>query len=385
LMEMVSEFLALLNPATGTGENLLSFILSLVWIVFLMVFFLYPSFGQRMQLGYMLRDLERKLQKLKSIKDEIQTITVDTVKREGPPQSDFSKEVERLSEFFIIQPESMDPYGLVYKLEHILETGESVYESEVAKLVPNASEARVKTLTNLFEILRGINTLYRVVRHYYLLGKKTSNIYLVLQIQMILPQLIEIAESYRQAASAFSKGQPIGDGVGVLVVAKLADGLEKTRYEIAKDTIVQELELEKRRVYIVRAQGPGGTVGRPGEAVKRLVESLSEQPKLIVTIDAALKLEGEETGKIAEGVGVAIGGPGVDKYKIEELAKSRNIPLHAFVIFQSITEAITPMRESIAKAADVVLEKVRKVILEKAREGEVVVIAGIGNTVGVGV
>ena len=382
---MVSEFLALLNPATGTGENLLSFILSLVWIVFLMVFFLYPSFGQRMQLGYMLRDLERKLQKLKSIKDEIQTITVDTVKREGPPESDFSKEVERLSEFFIIQPESMDPYGLVYKLEHILETGESVYESEVAKLVPNASEARVKTLTNLFEILRGINTLYRVVRHYYLLGKKTSNIYLVLQIQMILPQLIEIAESYRQAASAFSKGQPIGDGVGVLVVAKLADGLEKTRYEIAKDTIVQELELEKRRVYIVRAQGPGGTVGRPGEAVKRLVESLSEQPKLIVTIDAALKLEGEETGKIAEGVGVAIGGPGVDKYKIEELAKSRNIPLHAFVIFQSITEAITPMRESIAKAADVVLEKVRKVILEKAREGEVVVIAGIGNTVGVGV
>ncbi len=384
-MEMASEFLALLNPATGTGENLLSFILSLIWIAFLMVFFLYPSFGQRMQLGYMLRDLERKLQKLKSIRDEIQSITVDTVKREGPPESDFSKDIERLSEFFIIQPESMDPYGLVYKLEHILETGESVYESEVAKLVPNASEARVKTLTNLFEILRGINTLYRVVRHYYLLGKKTSNIYLVLQIQMVLPQLIEIAESYRQAASAFSKGQPIGDGVGVLVVAKLADGLEKTRYEIAKDTIVQELELEKRRVYIVRAQGPGGTVGRPGEAVKRLVESLSEQPKLIVTIDAALKLEGEETGKIAEGVGVAIGGPGVDKYKIEELAKSRNIPLHAFVIFQSITEAITPMRESIAKAADVVLEKVRKVILEKAREGEVVVIAGIGNTVGVGV
>jgi hypothetical protein len=126
LMEMASEFLALLNPATGTGENLLSFILSLIWIAFLMIFFLYPSFGQRMQLGYMLRDLERKLQKLKNIKDEIQTITVDTVKREGSPESDPSKEIERLSEFFLIQPESMDPYGLVYKLEHILETGESV-------------------------------------------------------------------------------------------------------------------------------------------------------------------------------------------------------------------------------------------------------------------
>jgi hypothetical protein len=31
-----------------------------------------------------------------------------------------------------------------------------------------------------------------------------------------------------------------------------------------------------------------------------------------------------------------------------------------------------------------VLEKVRKLILEKAGEGDVVVIAGVGNTVGVG-
>ncbi|MDW8360347.1 MAG: DUF1512 domain-containing protein [Candidatus Caldarchaeum sp.] len=380
----MAEYLeAMLNPATG-GDNLLSFLLSLIWIGFLMIFFLYPSLGQRMQLSYMLRDLERKLQKLRMIKDEIGNVAVDTVKRVGRPESDPSKELERLSEFFMIQPESMDPYGLVYKLEHILETGETTYEKEVAAIAPHATETQLKTLTNLVEILRGINTLYRVVRHYYLLGKKTSNIYMVLQIQMILPQLLEIAESYRQAAVAFSKGQPIGDGVGVLVAAKLADGAEKTRYEIAKDTIVQELELENRKVYVVRAAGPGGTVGRPGEAVKLLVEKLPQNPKLIITIDAALKLEGEESGKIAEGVGVAIGGPGVDKYKIEELARTRNIPLYAFVVFESITEAITPMRESIAKAADQVLSRVKKLILEKVEGGEVAVVAGIGNTVGVG-
>lgn len=380
----MAEYLeAMLNPSTG-GDNLLSFLLSLIWIGFLMIFFLYPSFGQRMQLSYMLRDLERKLQKLRMIKDEIGNVAVETVKRVGKPESDPSKELERLSEFFMIQPESMDPYGLVYKLEHILETGETAYEKEVAAIAPHATETQLKTLTNLVEILRGINTLYRVVRHYYLLGKKTSNIYMVLQIQMILPQLLEIAESYRQAAVAFSKGQPIGDGVGVLVAAKLADGAEKTRYEIAKDTIVQELELENRKVYVVRAAGPGGTVGRPGEAVKLLVEKLPQNPKLIITIDAALKLEGEESGKIAEGVGVAIGGPGVDKYKIEELARSRNIPLYAFVVFESITEAITPMRESIAKAADQVLSRVKKLILEKVEGGEVAVVAGIGNTVGVG-
>ncbi|MEM1943653.1 MAG: DUF1512 domain-containing protein [Candidatus Caldarchaeum sp.] len=380
---MAVSFVALLNPAAGS-DNLLSFLLSLVWIAFLMIFFLYPSLGQRMQLSYMLRDLERKLQRLKLIRDEINQVAVDTIKRVGKPDSDPSKELERLSEFFLIQPESMDPYGLVFKLEHILETGETTYEKEVAAIAPHATETQLKTLTNLVEILRGINTLYRVVRHYYLLGRKTSNIYMVLQIQMVIPMLIEIAESYRQAAVAFSKGQPIGDGVGVLVAAKLADGLEKTRYEIAKDTIVQEIELEGRKVYVIRAAGPGGTVGRPGEAVKQLVEKLPSNPKIIITIDAALKLEGEESGKVAEGVGVAIGGPGVDKYKIEELAKSRNIPLYAFVVFESITEAITPMKESIAKAADVVLARVKKLILEKVEGGEIAVVAGIGNTVGVG-
>ncbi|MEM1947051.1 MAG: DUF1512 domain-containing protein [Candidatus Caldarchaeum sp.] len=381
--KMADIFQALLNPSTG-GENILSLLLSLIWLVFLMVFFLYPSFGQRMQLSYMLRDLERKLNKLKLIKEEIGQVTVDTIKRIGKPEKDPAPEIERLSEFFLIQPESMDPYGLVYKLEHILETGEYAYEKEVAKIAPHATEHQLKSLTNLVEVLRGINTLYRVVRHYYLLGKKTSNIYMVLQIQMILPMLIEIAESYRHAAVAFSKGQPIGDGIGVLVAAKLADGLEKTRYEIAKDTIVQEIELENRKVYVVRPAGPGGTVGKPGEAVKQLVERLPENPKLIVTIDAALKLEGEESGKVVEGVGVAIGGPGVDKYKIEELAKTRGIPLYAFVVFESITEAITPMRESIAKAADTVLERVKKLILEKVNGGETAVVAGIGNTIGVG-
>ncbi|MDW8063860.1 MAG: DUF1512 family protein, partial [Candidatus Caldarchaeum sp.] len=190
---MVAEFLAFLNPATGT-DNALSFLLSLIWIAFLMIFFLYPSFGQRMQLSYMLRDLEKKLNRLKAIKDEIHRVTVDTIKRVGRPEKDPTPEIDRLSEFFIIQPESMDPYGLVYKLEHILETGERTYENEVAKIAPHATEHQVKSLTNLVEVLRGINTLYRVVRHYYLLGRKTSNIYMVLQIQMVLPMIIEIAE-----------------------------------------------------------------------------------------------------------------------------------------------------------------------------------------------
>jgi hypothetical protein len=350
----------------------------------MMLFLFYPTMSQRIQLGYMLRDLERKLARLKLVKDEVRDRTIDAIKRIGKPEKDPTQDIDRLMEFFVIEPESMDPYGIVYKLEHILETGESKFEEEVRKLSPAAEEYKVKTLANLVEVARTTNYLYRIVRHYYLLGKRTANIYLILQLQMLMPQLMEMTEALRLASYAFAYGQPIGDGIGVLAVAKLAYGKEKARYEIAKDTTVSEIEFENRRVLIVRATGPGGTVGRPGEGVKKLIEREGDNVKLIITIDAGLRLEGDESGKMVEGVGVAIGGPGIDKYKIEEIAKERQIPLYAFVIYESIVEAITPMREAIAKAADTVVEKVKSVLLEKVPAGSTAIVAGIGNTVGIG-
>ncbi|MCL7388101.1 MAG: DUF1512 family protein [Thaumarchaeota archaeon] len=373
-----------LNQLTGLNDTGLGTIVWLIWLAFIMLFLFYPTMSQKIQLGYMLRDLERKLARLKLVKDEVRDRTIDAIKRIGKPEKDPTQDIDRLMEFFVIAPESMDPYGIVYKLEHILETGESKFEEEVRKLSPAAEEYKVKTLANLVEVARTTNYLYRIVRHYYLLGKRTANIYLILQLQMLMPQLMEITEALRLASYAFAYGQPIGDGIGVLAVAKLAYGKEKARYEIAKDTTVSEIEFENRRVLIVRATGPGGTVGRPGEGVKKLIEREGDNVKLIITIDAGLRLEGDESGKMVEGVGVAIGGPGIDKYKIEEIAKERQIPLYAFVIYESIVEAITPMREAIAKAADTVVEKVKSVLLEKVPAGSTAIVAGIGNTVGIG-
>lgn len=367
----------------GGGGDIISIIISLVWLSTLMLFFFFPGFTQKLQMGYMLRDLERKVGKLKVIRDEVRARTLESVKKTGKPESDPTQHIDGLMEFFVIQPETMDPYGVVYKLEHLLETGESEFESHVRGLCPAAQEYQVKNMSNLVEVARGINTLYRVIRHFYLLGKKTSNIYIVLQIQMLIPQIMEIAEAYRQASIAFSQGQPIGDGVGVLAVAKLAYGLEKNREEIAKDTMASEIEYEGRRVLVVRATGPGGNVGRPGEGVKRLLEREGGAVKLIITVDAALKLEGEDSGKVVEGIGVAIGGPGIDKYKVEEVAKTNAIPLYAIVIYESIMDAITPMKETIAKAADAVVEKIKKVIVDKAQAGSTVIVSGIGNSIGV--
>jgi len=104
---------------------------------------------------------------------------------------------------------------------------------------------------------------------------------------------------------------------------------------------------------------------------------------VIIMIDAALKLEGEKTGEIAEGVGAAIGGIGVDKFKIEEVSSTHKVPVYAILVKQSLLEAITVMRKEIAEASDKVQVLVNRVIEEKTKEGDKVLLAGIGNTLGV--
>ena len=370
-------------PGTGTGD-LLSFIISLVWLIPWLLILFFPGFNTKLQMRTMLLDVERKLAKLKVIRDEVRGRTIENVKRLGKPSEDPVPKIDQLMEFFIISPESMDPYGIVGKLDHLLQVGENQFENEVRAISPAAQEYQVKNLANLLDASRAVNTLYRVIRHYYLLGKKTANIYTVLQIQMIMPQVMEIAEAYRRASLALADGQPIGDGVGVLVVASIAHDKEQNRREMAKDTAVSEMNLDGRNLLIVRATGPGGNVGRPGEAVEKLVAKKKKKVQLIITVDAQLKLEGEDTGKVNEGVGVAIGGTGVDKFRIEEVARKYDIPIHAVLISESLIEAITPMRESIVKAVDEAAGRVKKILETTTEAGATVILAGIGNTIGIG-
>jgi hypothetical protein len=104
----------------------------------------------------------------------------------------------------------------------------------------------------------------------------------------------------------------------------------------------------------------------------------------IIMIDAALKLEGEKTGDVAEGIGVAIGGIGVEKYQVEEVASRFNIPIYAVIVKQSVQDAITIMRKEISNAFERVTNTVYSVIEDRTSEGQSVMIIGVGNTIGVG-
>jgi hypothetical protein len=101
-------------------------------------------------------------------------------------------------------------------------------------------------------------------------------------------------------------------------------------------------------------------------------------------IDAAGKLEGDISGDVIEGVGAAIGGPPTEKYKIEQTAVKRKIPVDAIVIKESFTEAIKQLNKNLVKGVEVATERVKRAIRERTKPGDTVIIAGIGNTIGIG-
>ncbi len=239
----------------------------------------------------------------------------------------------------------------------------------------------MNNLENLVEASLVLNTIYRIVRHFYLLGKKTSSFYLVLQLQMLLPLIMQEAEALVGATEAFAKGQPIGDGVGPLIASSFMVGHRKMK--AARDMVYTESSLDGRKLITLKATGPGGTVGKPGDAIRNLVKKKKGKISMIVMIDAALKFEGEKTGGVSEGIGAAIGGIGTERFKIEEEAKRCKIPLYAIVIKESIQEAITPMKKEITEAVDDVTTRVKKLVNKRAKKGDYVIIAGIGNTIGI--
>lgn len=375
----VSAFLPALTGQLGGAGDSISQILSILFYVIFIVFLFY---GQRIQMYVMIREVEGSLYKLKYIKDEGRRIAIETIKELGKPQTDPSARVDRYLDYFTIAPQSMDPAGIVYKLDHILDVRDTRLKDEVKLMAPASDEVQVNNLENTLEAAMALNYIYKVVRHYYIQGKKTLSLYIIMQLQMILPLVMKEAEAYASALKAFAYGQPIGDGVGPLVAAKLMHGYETRK--VPKDCVVAEVPLEGRTVLVMKAEGPGGNVGKPGDAIKAVIEENHGKVAAVIMIDAGLKLEGEMVGEVAEGVGAAIGGPGVDQYKIEEALVDYHIPIYAVIVKEDIGDAVSPMRKEISDSVDKVIERVKSVLLERTKEGDKVIIFGVGNTIGIG-
>lgn len=360
-----------------TAADIVTYITNIVWVIVIMTFLFY---GNRIQVYLSLRKVGGSLKTLEKMRNDTKAKINSEFAKYGGDPIEVKAETDRLLSSIMIEPVSMDPSGIVYKLEHLLKTYEDYFKSKVAKLTPKAEKVVRQNLSNIVEIGISLDFLYRYVRHLYSSAKKYNDLFAVVQLQMTLPILMDSAEAYYSATEAFVNGEPIGDSFGPMVAASLIKDAKQQL--ISEETVYSEVNYEGRKLLVVKAEGPGGTVGRPGEAVEKLLQS-NPDTSLVITVDAALKLEGEKSGEVAEGVGAAIGGPGVDRYRIEGIASKYKIPMYAIVVKMSEKEAITKMKNEIKSQVDEVLRRIRRLLYEKTQPDAKVLIAGIGNTIGV--
>jgi len=371
--------LAALTSQFGTGDSIIGQILSIVYIIFFIVFLFY---GQKIQMYNMIREVEGQLHKLKFLRDEVIKAAIATINEIGKPTSDPTPRIDRYLEYFTIPPQSMDPSGIVDKLDHILDVRDARLKDEVKLMAPATDEAQTFNLENTLEAAMALNFIFKIVRHFYIQGKKTMSFYAIMQVQMILPLVMKEAEAYSSALKAFAEGQPIGDGAGPLVAGKLMHGHEIRK--LHKDCVVATVPFEGRIAFVIKAEGPGGNVGKPGDAVETVIEENKKKITAVIMIDAGLKLEGEKVGEVAEGIGAAIGGPGVDQFKIEEAIAKYQIPIYAVIVKEDLGDAVSVMRKEISDSMDNVIERLKSVVLERTKEGDKIIIVGVGNSIGVG-
>ncbi len=366
----------MLSPDTLFGGETGNPLMWLVWIVPIVLFVFY---GQRIQLKITSGEISKNIEKLKKYKEDSKKELLGYLKKNLNTTDETPKKVEQFLEYFTIMPVDVDPNGIVPKIKHLVRSREDYTRAQVKSLSPSMNALELSKIQNILEVVTSLHMLHKIVRHLYLTAKKQNNFPLILPLQMMMPFIMEQADALKGAVPALKQGQPIGDGIGPMVVGKMMLGTQKKT--IAFETVWGETDFEQRNLLLLKAEGPAATVGRPGDAVEILVKE--KKPDIIVMVDAALKLEGEDSGTIAQGFGAAVGGIGTDRFQIEDVATKNNIPVYAIVIKQSIKEAITLMTKEIADKAKEIELQIYQTIRENTKPEQTILVVGVGNTLGV--
>jgi hypothetical protein len=328
----------------------------------------------------MISSINRTVNELESIVKEAQNILIEISKEQENPLKDPEESVERFIEFFIVPPMNLDPQGLVKKFDKILELGEDRFKDMAYEIAPEVDEETKSNIIMVIKATIGLNTVTKLVKHNMEMARKTGNIQLMLSLQMSLPMLMRMVKAQFEGTESFSKGLPIGDGIGPLIAGKFLDDLNINDFDDLGDMISSTHEFEGRKLTILRAKGPGARVGPVGKIATELIEK--NNITRIISLDATTKLEGEKTGRLAEGIGVVIGGLGIEKWLIEEKATSNDIKIDAIVIKMSPEEAISQMSEEIAESSQMAIDTLKKSIL-RSPEGTSILIIGVGNSSGI--
>jgi hypothetical protein len=118
------------------------------WLVLIIATFIY---GQRIQMYIMLREVEGSLFRLKFMKNEGRKTAISTLKELGGQEADPTARVDRFLEYISIPPVALDPSGVIWRLEHILDVREVRFKDEVKLMAPGLEKTEANNMENMLE------------------------------------------------------------------------------------------------------------------------------------------------------------------------------------------------------------------------------------------
>jgi len=344
---------------------------TIVWfILFFILIFLYP----RLMLSQLIYKIEQSAVKMEGMSQT--SIKIISKKINKNMNKDIKNKIESFTDFFVIEPSSLDPYGIVRKIDATIRSMEQRFTEFTNELAGNKSYKEKQEINYGLRAAIGLRQISKIVRHYVEMAKKFKNLQIAMILQMQLPIIEQIAEGELKGTEAFVNNWPIGDSIGPLIAASLIDESK----EIAEDVMLGTTIIEGRKCFVLKAKGQGPHLGRIDEALTYIMKR--NRIARVITIDAAQKLEGEKSGSVAEGVGFAMGG-WAQREMIENILIPKKIPLDSIVVKVGMTEAIMPMKKDIFNSIENTNALIRRAV-RRVKKNEKVIIIGVGNSSGIG-
>ena len=330
-------------------------------------------FGPKLYMWQMMYKLETDLKKLEGYAKKSEAIVLKRIS--SKPTKEMKEKLNGFMDFFITEPVNLDPSGIINKLDFLLNESERKFEEFALEIDPKMKTNDLPAVMMGMKGALGARQIFKIVRHFIVMSKKTNNLQFAMILQMQLPMLMKIAKAQVKATRALANGIPIGDTIGPLVAASFKT---KVGTEIVKDVVVSEEKIEGKKVFVMKSKGPESRLGQQGEAVKQVITK--HKIDYIIAVDAAAKMEGEKTGTVSEGVGVPMGGVGVQRFKIEETITDKKVNVDAIIVKQGMVEASIPMKKDIYDSLGPVRDKIKHYVKKSKHKN--ILIVGVGNTAG---
>lgn len=350
-------------------------------IVYFLMFFLFIFIYPKMMMQSLIQKLERTAVKFEEMSEDTRKYLTDKIKEESKlPKKEVREKIDNIVDMFTVMPEDTDPAGVMKKIKYMYEIHDKRYRDFITG-ISDISDGKEKSYAAATVHSTGVNSIAKAVRHMVELMKELKNLQIGMLLKMQLPLIEKQIKMLKDSVECFVEEDPVGDSIGPLCAATLMEGTEPE--EIAEDHMCAEKEIEGRKVFIMKPNGPEAVLGEVHEAIKKVCEE--NDIKKIIPIDAKGKMMGEKRGKVVEGIGFAMGPRGnAERHWIEDIAVDDDIVIESIGIEQDpMEDVVRPMKKEIYEAVPKVEEAVKESIRRTPEDAEIIV-AGIGISVGVG-